>query len=191
MGVVVVRALTASVVCGVVLGTCANGWASPEGAATTQGADAAVMSDEARERLDAAADEVYQQVLSPFCPGRALSDCPSQKAHDLKAEIRGQLAQGAVAEDVLEGVFARYGDQYRAVPGYAGFGLVAWLGPLLFLVLGAFVALRMVRLGAAREQAVAAEGSASTGSSAGPEGEPIPESVLRAVEREVRGGDGA
>jgi cytochrome c-type biogenesis protein CcmH len=185
-----VRVLTAVVVCGVVLGTCANGWASPEGAATTQGADAAVMSDEARERLDAAADQVYQQVLSPFCPGRALSDCPSQKAHDLKAEIRGQLAQGESAAAVLAGVFARYGDQYRAVPGYAGFGLVAWLGPALFLVVGAVVALRMVRRGAARGAVAAGDAAASTGSSSGADGEPLPESVLRAVEREVRGGDG-
>jgi cytochrome c-type biogenesis protein CcmH/NrfF len=81
--------------------------------------------------------------MSPFCPGRALSDCPSSKAHDLKAEMRQKLAAGTAPEVVLTEVFAKYGEQYRAVPGFSGFALVAWLAPLVFLVAGLLVALRV------------------------------------------------
>jgi cytochrome c-type biogenesis protein CcmH len=93
--------------------------------------------------LDRKALSLYQQVMSPFCPGRALSDCPSSKAHDLKAEMRQKLAAGTAPEVVLTEVFAKYGEQYRAVPGFSGFALVAWLAPLVFLVAGLLVALRV------------------------------------------------
>lgn len=91
--------------------------------------------------LDMRAYELYQQVMSPFCPGRALSDCPSSKAHDLKDEMRRKLEAGIPPEEILEGVFGRFGDQYRAVPGFTGFALLAWLAPLAFLLIGLMVAI--------------------------------------------------
>jgi cytochrome c-type biogenesis protein CcmH/NrfF len=98
-----------------------------------------------RDDLDRKAYEVYQQVFSPFCPGRSLNDCPSSKAHDLKLEIRQQLEQGADPAVVLERVFQRFGDQYRAVPQYSGFGKLVWWAPLSFLIIGAIVALFIAR----------------------------------------------
>lgn len=93
--------------------------------------------------LDRRALELYQQVMSPFCPGRALSDCPSSKAHDLKSEMRRELEAGTPPDQILSGVFAKYGDQYRAVPGFSGFALLAWVAPIVFLVTGLLVALRL------------------------------------------------
>jgi cytochrome c-type biogenesis protein CcmH/NrfF len=98
-----------------------------------------------RDDLDRKAYEVYQQVFSPFCPGRSLNDCPSSKAHDLKLEIRQQLEQGVEPEVVLERVFQRFGDQYRAVPQYAGFGKLVWWAPLSFVMVGAIIALFLAR----------------------------------------------
>lgn len=95
-----------------------------------------------RAELDKSAYRVYQQVFSPFCPGRSLNDCPSSKAHDLKMELREQLAQGVPEADVLEGVFAKYGDKYRAIPRYVGFGKLVWWIPLTFILLGGALVLR-------------------------------------------------
>lgn len=97
------------------------------------------------EELNRKAYEIYQQVFSPFCPGRSLNDCPSSKAHDLKVEIRQQLEQGEAPDVVLERVFQRFGDQYRAVPQYTGFGKLVWWAPLSFLMVGAIVALCIAR----------------------------------------------
>ena len=97
--------------------------------------------------LDKRAFSIYQQVMSPFCPGRALSDCPSSKAHDLKAEIRARLEAGEDPGVVLEGVFSKYGDQYRAVPGYSGFAALAWLAPAVFLIVGLIIAVRLASRG--------------------------------------------
>jgi cytochrome c-type biogenesis protein CcmH/NrfF len=124
--------------------------------------------------LDKQAWLLYQQVMSPFCPGRALSDCPSSKAHDLKFEMRKKLESGTPPEVILEEVFAKYGDQYRAVPGFSGFALLAWLAPLAFLVGGLLLALRL------------ASSRRASATSSQPQAHPeISESVQREIEEEL------
>ena len=82
------------------------------------------------------AAEMYQQVLSPFCPGRSLNDCPSSKAQELKTEMLVKLQSGVQEQEVLEGVFAKFGDQYRAIPKGEGFGRLVWLVPGVFVCAG-------------------------------------------------------
>jgi cytochrome c-type biogenesis protein CcmH len=89
--------------------------------------------------------DLYRQVLSPFCPGRSLNDCPSSKAQELKDELRGRLQAGESRDVILEDVFARFGDQYRAVPVFAGIGIFVWLVPIGFVVIGLVVAALMAR----------------------------------------------
>jgi cytochrome c-type biogenesis protein CcmH/NrfF len=95
-------------------------------------------AQEPTEALQKKATSVYQEILSPFCPGRSLNDCPSSKAHELKTEIIQKLQSGVPEEQVLEEVFSSYGDQYRAIPRYAGFGRLVWLAPATFLLAGLF-----------------------------------------------------
>lgn len=98
-----------------------------------------------RDELDRQAYELFQQVFSPFCAGRSLNDCPSSKAQELKLEMRAKLEQGVPPQQILEDVFQRFGDQYRAVPQYSGFGKLVWWAPISFLMLGAIVALIIAR----------------------------------------------
>jgi len=93
-------------------------------------------ADERKEALDRQSYELYQQVFSPFCPGRSLNDCPSSKAHELKLEMRAQLENGVPPQTILEGVFAKFGEKYRAVPAYQGFGKLVWWVPLGFVLIG-------------------------------------------------------
>ena len=97
-------------------------------------------ADERSEKLDRQAAELYQQVFSPFCPGRSLNDCPSSKAHDLKVEMRQKLETGVPPQTILEDVFKTFGDQYRAIPTYSGFGRLVWWAPVGFLLIGLGVA---------------------------------------------------
>jgi cytochrome c-type biogenesis protein CcmH/NrfF len=94
-------------------------------------------ADDSRAALDAKAYQLYQQVLSPFCPGRSLNDCPSSKAQELKGQMRQKMEQGVPDQVILDEVFASFGDQYRAVPHYAGFGKLVWWAPIAFILLGA------------------------------------------------------
>jgi len=101
------------------------------------------QADERSEALDREATNLYQQVFSPFCPGRSLNDCPSSKAAELKDEMRAQLEAGQSGEEVLRGVFQKYGDQYRAVPQFSGVGMLVWLVPASFVLLGLLLAIKM------------------------------------------------
>jgi cytochrome c-type biogenesis protein CcmH/NrfF len=89
------------------------------------------------------AAEMYQQVLSPFCPGRSLNDCPSSKAQELKTDMLVKLQSGVSEQEVLEGVFTKFGDQYRAIPKGEGFGRLVWLVPGLFVLTGLALAYYM------------------------------------------------
>ena len=101
-------------------------------------------ADARSEALDKQAAELYQQVFSPFCAGRSLNDCPSSKAQELKAQMRSKLEAGVPPQTILEDVFRQFGEQYRTVPAYQGFGKLVWWVPVAFLVFGLFVALIVV-----------------------------------------------
>ena len=81
-----------------------------------------------------------REMMSPFCPGRALSDCPSSQAETLRAWILVQAAAGRSREEVLAELLERYGEQILAAPRARGFGLTAYAIPIgVFLAGGAVV----------------------------------------------------
>lgn len=100
-------------------------------------------ADERSAALDKQATDLYQQVLSPFCPGRSLNDCPSSKAAELKDQMRAELEAGKSGEEVLQGVFQRFGDEYRAVPKFTGVGILVWLAPASFILIGLLLAVKL------------------------------------------------
>lgn len=101
------------------------------------------LGDERSEALDREATNLYQQVFSPFCPGRSLNDCPSSKAAELKDDMRAQLEAGKSGEEILQAVFQKFGDQYRAVPTFSGVGILVWLVPVGFVALGLVIAVAL------------------------------------------------
>ncbi|HEX6910407.1 MAG TPA: cytochrome c-type biogenesis protein CcmH [Longimicrobium sp.] len=94
---------------------------------------AAQVSPEAAQKT---ADAAIGRLRSPFCPGLMLEVCPSPNAEALRDTIRGMAAQGQSAEQIVEGVLARHGEEWRAVPKRSGVGLLAWLVLPAALVLG-------------------------------------------------------
>ncbi len=95
--------------------------------------------------------EVNANVLSPYCPGRLLQDCPSGAAGDLKDEIREMLKEGKSVEEVYDELYLRFGDSVKAAPDSSGFGMLAWLGPFIFLAIGLLVYYFWVRAHQDRE----------------------------------------
>ncbi len=100
------------------------------------------QSDDA---VNGAAREIFETVLSPYCPGRTISNCPSPQADLLRASIRRQLAAGETPNEVKEELYAVYGEELRTVPRATGFGLLAWIVPGLAFVVGGWVILTWVR----------------------------------------------
>jgi len=93
--------------------------------------------------------ELEQELMSPYCPGRSLVECPSQKAVELRLWIAGQEDAGIPREDVERQLFERYGDILRHAPKAEGFGLWAYLVPAGALLAGGLVVVGFLRRQAA------------------------------------------
>lgn len=90
--------------------------------------------------------ELAGYLMSPYCPGRTLSDCPSPQAQDLRMWIIVQEAAGRSRAEVEEDLYARFGDVIRPAPKAEGFGLAAYAIPVVgFLAGGLLVALFLRR----------------------------------------------
>ena len=93
-------------------------------------------ADVASDQAAVEAKEISSNVMSPYCPGRLLIDCPSSQATELRHKIEQRLAEGEAKNKVIEWVYAVYGDGLRAAQKKTGFVLVACVTPFLFLFLG-------------------------------------------------------
>ena len=71
------------------------------------------------------------------CQNESLAGSHSELAEDLRREIRAQMKAGKDDKQVIEYLTARYGDFVLYQPPFKPVTYLLWLGPLLFLVLGA------------------------------------------------------
>jgi len=119
------------------------------------------------------------ELLSPFCPGRTLAACPSEKADELRVWILLQESAGASREEVEEQLVARYGSDILPAPapddaaGVAGYAV-----PILAIVAGAPLVFWFLR----RLAAPAPSGGLSAEP---PSGEPIDPELAAEVDRQL------
>jgi cytochrome c-type biogenesis protein CcmH/NrfF len=83
--------------------------------------------------------KVPNELMSPFCPGRTLSACTSPQAEELRVWLIVQEAAGRTREDVEAELFERYGDVLRSAPRATGFGLTAYVFPVLAFLGGGII----------------------------------------------------
>ena len=87
---------------------------------------------------------VAGEVMSPFCLGRTLSDCPSPAAAAVREQIHVWLENGLTEQDIK----ARLDKEFGAMMEERGYdstlssvpsGASGWVVPIVILLLGAFV----------------------------------------------------
>ena len=104
---------------------------------------------------DDVTNSVSQKIMSPFCPGLTLHDCPSDAAADLREDIAAWARQGLNEEQIIDRLENEFGPGILATPPKDGAGLVAWLFPiaglLAAIVTGVFLARRWTRSTGATE----------------------------------------
>jgi cytochrome c-type biogenesis protein CcmH/NrfF len=109
-------------------------------AALLFGASAATATDaEAVAEPEGWAYKISHDLMSPFCPGRTLSACTSPQADDLRMWLIVQEASGRSREDVEAELFERYGNVLRPAPLAEGFGLTAYVFPVIAFLAGGVV----------------------------------------------------
>ena len=115
-------------------------------AALLLGVSTATAEGEAAADPEGWAYKLSHDLMSPFCPGRTLAACTSPQADSLRMWLIVQEASGRSRQDVEAELFERYGDVLRPTPRAVGFGLTAYVVPVVaFLVGGVVVAVFLRR----------------------------------------------
>jgi cytochrome c-type biogenesis protein CcmH len=83
--------------------------------------------------------------MSPYCPGRSLLDCTSGQAAELRAWIAEQEKAGRRREDVEAQLYDQFGDVILQAPKASGFGLAAYVIPVVGVAAGALVLVIFLR----------------------------------------------
>jgi cytochrome c-type biogenesis protein CcmH/NrfF len=123
---------------------------------------AAVRAQVSPEQAQKTADEAIGRLRSPYCPGLMLEVCPSAPAEALRDSIRGMAAEGQSVKQIVEGVLAAHGQEWRAVPRRSGAGLLAWLVLPFVLVVGGIVVWTRVKAMRGQGQVYAVGGAGMT-----------------------------
>jgi hypothetical protein len=64
--------------------------------------------------------DAWNSLMSPYCPGRTLMDCPSGEAGELREWIADQESAGRSREEVEEQLYAEFGDVILQAPRARG-----------------------------------------------------------------------
>ena len=97
-----------------------------------------------------AAHELSRELMSPYCPGRTLADCPSPDAGAVRDEIREALRGGESVDSIRTRIESRFGAQVIGVPTT----LLGWLLPIAALAAGALVLVLALRRAVSRDGAL-------------------------------------
>lgn len=92
--------------------------------------------------------EISDRIMSPFCPGRTLSACPSDQARQLRIEIDGWFSEGYTSTAVENRLTMMYGPTVFGVPSDSRIGRIGWIAPALFVLvtlLAVIIVLRRMR----------------------------------------------
>ena len=90
----------------------------------------------AAQGADSYGYDLPKQLLSPWCPGRTLADCPSPDAESVRLWILVQEAAGRTEDEVKADLLDRFGDQILGAPKAEGVGLTAYLAPATAFLIG-------------------------------------------------------
>lgn len=91
--------------------------------------------------------DLADDLMSPYCPGRTLSSCPSPQAAELVQWMVVQESGGATKEQVVEMLVERFGEEILGAPPAKGITIWAYVLPILGFVVGGglvVVALRRI-----------------------------------------------
>ena len=88
---------------------------------------------ESSEEIAFREQQMSDNLMSPFCPGRTLLACPSEEATKLRGEIREMLESGKVQREIEQTLVQRYGEDIRGLGGLGGLGSALGVAPIVFL----------------------------------------------------------
>jgi cytochrome c-type biogenesis protein CcmH len=117
--------------------------------AATLAARPALATDAAPTEKDpvaqARAVKLSETLRCLVCQNQTIADSNAELAVDLRRQVREQIAAGRTDDEIIKYMTDRYGDFVLYRPPVRATTVLLWAGPLLLLILGAFVLLRIMR----------------------------------------------
>jgi cytochrome c-type biogenesis protein CcmH len=99
----------------------------------------AVVAPAAASERHPSLAELENQVMCPVCQGETLAQSDSAAAAQVKRFIQARIAAGDTRGEIKRKLVAQYGPQILAAPPRHGWGLLAWVLPLIGILAGAGV----------------------------------------------------
>lgn len=88
-------------------------------------------------------DDLYikleKEIMCPVCDGQTLDQSQSLIAEDMKNSIKEKISEGYNEEEIKNYFIDRYGQNVVAYPSTTGFNLLAYLVPILGLILSILI----------------------------------------------------
>lgn len=95
------------------------------------------LADPAQE---AKAKALMETLRCLVCQGQSIADSDAPLAGDMRNDVRSKIAAGESPDDIRSWLIARYGNWVSYDPPFDAATALLWLGPLLFLALGGWLA---------------------------------------------------
>lgn len=102
------------------------------------------VAPDADPALEAKVQRVSQELRCLVCQNQTIADSNAELAQDLRREVRQRLASGESEDDVRRFMVERYGDFVLYRPPFQATTLALWLGPFALLVVGLWIARRII-----------------------------------------------
>tara|TARA_B110000014_G_C20040229_1_gene540634 strand:- start:10 stop:426 length:417 start_codon:yes stop_codon:yes gene_type:complete len=81
------------------------------------------------------AQRIDRSLMCPVCPAETLDQSQSELAKQMKSVIREQLSDGKTDQEIINYFVLRYGEEVLSSPPKTGSNLVAWITPVIILIL--------------------------------------------------------
>ena len=90
-------------------------------------------------------ENINRELRCLVCQNQTIADSNATLAQDLRREVRDMIAAGQTDAQIREFMIERYGDFVLYRPRMTAGNFLLWAAPVLLLVIGAFVLVRVVR----------------------------------------------
>ena len=101
----------------------------------------AMPTPEMQERYDG----LTHELRCMQCQNQSIADSPVGLAEDLRRDVREQIIAGKSDAEIRDSMVARYGNVILFRPPFQPSTAWVWLLPFLLLIIGGYIAFRIVR----------------------------------------------
>ena len=96
-------------------------------------------------RCRSATTRLMHELRCMQCQNQSIADSPVGLAEDLRRDVREQIIAGKTDAEIRDSMVERYGNVILFRPPFQASTAWVWIVPFLLLVVGVFVAVRIVR----------------------------------------------